>query len=285
MSGTGNDFILIDNRQSVITKKEMAELAKAICRRRFSVGADGLILIEESETADFRWQFFNADGSRAEMCGNGARCAARYAFSRKIAPVKMKFETDAGLINAEIIGKSVKIKLTQPTGIKMSQSVDLDGTKKIIHSINTGVPHAVHFVEDYSSTPVLEWGRTIRHHKLFQPAGTNVNFVMLPQNEMYVRTYERGVEDETMACGTGAVASALIAALHGHVTSPAKVTTSGGEQLIIHFSLVDQPAGQISDASRHEQRITEVYLEGPARFIYEGNLDSEAVEGSKKKVR
>lgn len=274
MSGTGNDFIIIDNRQQLIKKEQMSDLAARICRRQFSVGADGLILIEDSEQADFRWQFYNGDGSEAEMCGNGARCAARYAFTKGIAPAQMHFETIAGLIEAQIIGDNAKIRLTSPTDIMLSRSVEIDGAEKEIHSINTGVPHVVHFVESNGDTPVKEWGHHIRHHGLFGPAGTNVNFVQMPDNELYVRTYERGVEDETKACGTGAVASALIAALHGHVASPVKVRTSGGDILTIHFSLVD-----IGDApdDDHEQRIADVFLEGPASFIYEGQLHEEAL--------
>ena len=278
MSGTGNDFIIIDNREQKIKKSEMSVLAARICRRQFSVGADGLILIENSETADFRWEFYNADGSEAEMCGNGARCAARFVHEREIAPAKMTFETIAGTIEAQMIGRSVKIRLTPPTDIKLARSVEIDGDKKEVHSINTGVPHVVHFVKEGHDTPVSEWGRHIRHHKLFEPAGTNVNFVQMPDDELYVRTYERGVENETMACGTGAVASALIAALHGHVTSPVKVRTSGGDVLIIHFSLVDTTNKQDdAEALRHEQKITEVFLEGPAVFVYEGELSEEAL--------
>ncbi|MDF1577207.1 MAG: diaminopimelate epimerase [Desulfobulbales bacterium] len=279
MSGTGNDFIIIDNRDRRIEKSRMAGLAARICRRRFSVGADGLILLEESDRADFRWQFYNGDGSEAEMCGNGARCAARYAYSRGIAPARMHFETIAGLIEAQMVGDSVKIRLTPPTDILLSRSVEFGGSEKKVHSINTGVPHAVHFVEDNGNIPVREWGKHIRYHKLFEPAGTNVNFVQMPENELYVRTYERGVEDETMACGTGAVASAIIAALHGHVTSPVRVRTSGGDVLTIHFSLIelDGPPVAVDKESRHEQRIAEVFLEGPANFIYDGILNEEAL--------
>lgn len=277
MSGTGNDFIIIDNRDQRIKKEQMPDLAARICRRQFSVGADGLILVENSEEADFRWRFYNGDGSEAEMCGNGARCVARYAHTRGIAPAKMHFETIAGLIEAEIVGNNAKIRLTPPTDILLSRSVDIDGNEKEIHSINTGVPHVVHFV-NRGDTPVREWGRQIRHHKLFDPAGTNVNFVQMPENELHVRTYERGVEDETKACGTGAVASAIVAALHGHVSSPVRVRTSGGDILTIHFSLVDIGDMQKEDkALRHEQRIADVYLEGPASFIYEGQLHEEAL--------
>jgi len=278
MNGTGNDFIIIDNRDLRIPKTEMAGLAKRLCHRQFSVGADGMIFIENSEAADFRWQFYNGDGSEAEMCGNGARCAARYAFVRGIAPALMQFETIAGLIEARMVGNNVKIRLTPPSDIILSRSIEIDGKEREIHSINTGVPHIVHFVENNSVTPVKKWGSLIRHHRLFEPAGTNVNFVQMPDRELHVRTYERGVEDETLACGTGAVASALIAALHGHVTSPVKVRTSGGDELIIHFSLLDLDASPDSGAAqRHEQRIAEVYLEGPATLVYEGELYEEAL--------
>jgi len=278
MNGTGNDFIIIDNRDLLIPKVEMAALAKRLCHRQFSVGADGIIFIENSTAADFRWHFYNADGSEAEMCGNGARCAARYAFVRGIAPDLMKFEAIAGLIEARMIGTNVKIRLTPPSDIVLSRSIEIDGEEREIHSINTGVPHTVHFVENNSVTPVKKWGSLIRHHQLFEPAGTNVNFVQMPDRELHVRTYERGVEDETLACGTGAVASALIAALHGHVTSPVKVRTSGGDELIIHFSLLDLGESPDSSATRsHEQRIAEVYLEGPATLVYDGVLYEEAL--------
>jgi diaminopimelate epimerase len=281
MNGTGNDFIVVDNRDLRIAKSSMAGLAKRLCHRQFSVGADGMIFIEpaaQPRLADFRWQFFNADGSEAEMCGNGARCAARFAFSRGIAQARMQFETIAGLIEAQMVGVNVKIRLTPPSDIVLGRTIEIDGVAREFHSINTGVPHTVHFVEDNTATPVQKWGRLIRHHKLFEPAGTNVNFVQMPDRELHVRTYERGVEDETLACGTGAVASALIAALHGHVTSPVKVRTTGGAELIIHFILLDlAESPESSDARRHEQRIAEVYLEGPASLVYDGELYPEAL--------
>lgn len=278
MSGTGNDFIIIDHRKPFIAEADRSAFAKAVCRRMFSVGADGLILIEDAHNADFKWDFYNADGSVAEMCGNGARCAARFAHKHGIAPAKMSFVTIAGVIEARILNNNaVKIKLTLPTNITLAQEVEVDGDTKKVHSINTGVPHTVHFVDSASATPVCEWGRQIRHHKIFQPAGTNVNFVYLDDDEINVRTYERGVEDETMACGTGAVASAIISALHGRVASPVKVRTSGGEYLKIHFVLLDEPADGRGPASenRHEQRIAEVFLEGPANIVYEGLLQKD----------
>jgi diaminopimelate epimerase len=260
MSGTGNDFIIIDHRQAFLSQEEMSAFARAVCRRKFSVGADGLILIENDENADFRWQFFNGDGSQAEMCGNGARCAARFAYAKGIAPANMSFLTVAGEIRAEVAGEEIKLAMTPPENLVLNRQVELDGSSTIVHSINTGVPHAVIFVKNNSHTQVKEWGYSIRFHEMYQPAGTNVN-------KISVRTYERGVEDETLACGTGAVASAIIAALQEEVASPVRVTTSGGEILTIYFKINTQIDIEISD----------VYLEGPAHFIYEGELQKEAL--------
>ena len=265
MSGTGNDFIIIDHRQPFLGAVDLPEFARLVCRHKFSAGADGLILIEEDESEDFRWQFFNADGSRAEMCGNGARCAARFAYRLGIVQEKMRFRTMAGVITAEIVGSGVKIQLTPPTNLQMERSLSLGELSKTVYSVNTGVPHVVCFVDDVGQVPVTEWGRIIRFHEVYQPAGTNVNFVQAVNGRLSVRTYERGVEGETMACGTGAVASALIATKIGLAKSPVQVITSGGEELVIHLERQgdsDQPA---------------VYLEGPAKIIYDGQLQAEAL--------
>ena len=269
LSGSGNDFIVIDHRTPILARAELASFARAVCRRKFSVGADGLILIEKSDEADFAWTFMNGDGSIAEMCGNGARCAARFAYMNRIAPAAMRFKTLAGIISAEIVGDNVKIKMTAPHSLELSKTLTVGGRTMEVHSLNTGVPHAVVFVDDASSVPVGEWGREIRRHPHFQPAGTNANFVqLLGPYALHVRTYERGVEDETMACGTGAVASAMVAALAGKVKPPVKITTSGGDQLIIHFP--EPESGQPP---------AEVFLEGAAKIIYDGHLREEAVIG------
>lgn len=266
MSGTGNDFILIDHRRPFLRSEEMPSFARALCQRGFSVGADGLILIEESQAADFRWQFLNADGSWAEMCGNGARCAARYAHVKGMAPARMRFETLAGLIEAEVVAEQVKLRMTPPTGLRLGEKITVNGQEQMVCSLNTGVPHAVLFVEEIKEAPVAELGRSIRFHQHFQPAGTNVNFVgSLAGNALAVRTYERGVEGETMACGTGAVASAIIAGILARVQAPVAVTTSGGERLVVHYALSGQ-------------EVAEVFLEGPASFIYEGLLHAEALQ-------
>lgn len=268
MSGTGNDFIVIDHRQPFLKEAEIVAFAAKVCKRMFSVGADGLILIEEHSEADFQWQFFNGDGSRAEMCGNGARCAARYAHSKGIAPATMSFMTVAGLIRAEVIGDLVKLEMTPPTATEQDRPLIFGGEERTIQFSNTGVPHAVYFVKSNGQTPVKEWGREVRMHEHFQPAGTNVNFAEVTgPSSLKVRTYERGVEDETMACGTGAVAAALIGGLLGHVASPVAVTSSGGEILTIYFDIEDRDTNLVSG----------VFLEGPASFIYEGVLHKEAL--------
>jgi diaminopimelate epimerase len=265
MSGTGNDFILIDNRLPLIAPEDMSALAAAVCRRKFSVGADGLILLEPSEQADFCWQFFNADGSTAEMCGNGARCAARFAFMQGIAPKKMRFETLAGIIEAEISGSEVAVKMTEPVNLRLRQIIEVNNEPLEMHSINTGVPHAVVFVDNIDETDVRGLGRTIRRHHAFAPAGVNVNFVQQRGNAFKVRTYERGVEDETLACGTGAAASAIIAALLGQAAPPVEIITSGGDRLSISFAAEDNG------------KVHSVHLKGPARMIYAGELTAEAL--------
>ena len=270
MSGAGNDFIIIDHRIPLIPEGEQSEFAKRVCRRMFSVGADGLILLENSDAADFRWRFYNADGSVAEMCGNGARCAARFAFVNGIAGASMSFETLAGIIEAEVReDETVRLRMTAPHDFRTGLSVVLDGQERSLSFVNTGVPHAVLFFDEGENEElrVREWGKLVRFHPLFQPSGTNVNFVQkIGENTIRVRTYERGVEDETMACGTGAVASALFAALSGLAGSPVAVETSGGERLTILFDL--QEGGPGAD---------NVSLQGPARLIYNGKLTAEAL--------
>ncbi|HHL35490.1 MAG TPA: diaminopimelate epimerase [Desulfobulbaceae bacterium] len=265
MSGTGNDFIIIDHRRPTIHPEALAEFAALVCRRKFSVGADGLILIEDSETVDFRWRFFNGDGSVAEMCGNGARCAARFAYMHGIAPARMRFETIAGIIEASVSDINVAIKMTAPKDLQLRQSIEVDGKPTELHSVDTGVPHAVCFVKDVENADVCGLGSRIRHHQAFMPAGTNVNFVGSIDRGLKVRTYERGVEDETLACGTGATAAAIISALTGRTTSPVDIITSGGDTLTISFDLIGDTGAD------------NVFLKGPAHVIYRGELNKEAL--------
>jgi diaminopimelate epimerase len=267
MSGTGNDFVIIDNRTIAIPLADQPELARKICRRMFSVGADGLIFIEKSTKADFGWNFYNADGSVAEMCGNGSRCAARFAYRHKIAGKKMKIETLAGIIEAEICEEDdvVRVKMTQPFDFRLDISLRLDDVERPVAYVNTGVPHAVIFVQE-DDVPVKKWGRKVRFHEFFEPRGSNANFVkILEDGRLKVRTYERGVEDETMACGTGAVAAALFASMLKGMDAPVEVITSGGDMLTILFDLHDGPVAE------------NVYLQGPTRLICTGNLTAEAL--------
>ncbi|MBW1780419.1 MAG: diaminopimelate epimerase [Deltaproteobacteria bacterium] len=265
MNGSGNDFILIDNRNEPVKEGEMGQLVQQACRRRTSVGADGVIFVTESAQYDFGWRFFNADGGEVEMCGNGSRCVARFAYLKKIAGHEMTFETLAGPVSAQVNGRVVKVLMPRPGVASMDMDIEFQDGWKHCDSINTGVPHVVIGVEDLADHPVREQGGLIRYHARFSPEGTNANFMSkIGPNRLAVRTYERGVEDETLACGTGAIASALTAAIRGMVTSPVRVMTRGGEELVIHF----QKEGDVFE---------EVWLEGPTSLVYEGRLHQEAL--------
>lgn len=260
MHGGGNDFVLMDHREQFIPETEQSWFAQKVCTPRVGVGADGLILIEDSTRVDFRWRFYNADGSEAEMCGNGARCAARFVVLNGIAQPRMTFETLAGLIEAEVLNHQVRVGMADVGDFRLNLSIPLEEETLAAHFMKVGVPHTVLLVDNLEEAPVRQWGREVRFHEMFQPAGTNVNFVgNHSPHVLEVRTYERGVEDETLACGTGAVAAALISAKLGKVTSPAAVHTRGGETLIVSFHM-------------HGGKITEVFLEGEALVVYQGEL-------------
>jgi len=264
MSGSGNDFIIIDNRDLSLNVGDLPAFARKVCTRKISVGADGLFLIEPSNTVDFKWQFFNSDGSMAEMCGNGSRCVARYAYLKGIAPKKMSFETLAGIISAEVNDDVVKVRLTDPSPVQSIGVLIFEDCQFALDSVDTGVPHAVTFVDNLETCTVFEWGRKIRRHEYFQPRGTNANFAtVIDRHKIRVRTYERGVEDETLACGTGDVASVLAAASRGLVESPVDVLVQSGETLRIYFT-------------KKDDRFDEIYLEGKVKIIYHGFLFEEA---------
>jgi diaminopimelate epimerase len=266
MSGSGNDFILVDNRAGAVPEDQMVSLTRGLCRRMVSVGADGMIFIESSENYDFKWRFFNADGSEAEMCGNGGRCAARFAMLKEIAGPAMTFQTLAGPIQAWVDGAVVKLQLTRPRDQHLNGEFMLEGKPQAFDFINTGVPHTIIWVEDNSRVEVNRLGRLIRFHDQFKPAGTNVNFVQpLPDGGLCVRTYERGVEGETLACGTGAVAAACAAFLKGKAVSPVRIKTSGGEILTVHLE------GQAGE------KIDKTYLEGMVRLVFQGEIFAEAL--------
>ncbi|MFC1828939.1 diaminopimelate epimerase [Thermodesulfobacteriota bacterium] len=264
MSGSGNDFIIIDNRNAVVREEHLIDFITNVCRRKMSVGADGVILLENSDTVDFKWRFYNSDGSVAEMCGNGARCVSRFAYLNAVAGPALSFETDAGIVSAQIKNDRVKIKMTDPADFLTDCTIQLAAGPVSVCSINTGVPHVIVEVDDLDAVDVVGMGREIRYHDRYSPAGTNVNFIS-PQNggAFEIRTYERGVEDETLACGTGAVAGAIVAAHKVGAKSPVTVVPRSGEPLFIYYKITDDT-------------FSDVYLEGDARIIYKGELWEDA---------
>ncbi len=264
MSGNGNDFIVIDNRSgSYNYLYDNKNFIEKICVRGLSVGADGVIFIENSTIADFKWQFYNSDGSIAEMCGNGARCAARFAFLEGITSRNMTFETLAGIIEAEIQeDNQVKTMLTAPHSLHLDQKITALGKEYIIHSVNTGVPHSCIICDDTASMDVYNIGKDIRYNKDFAINGTNVNFIEKTGiHSLKIRTYERGVEGETLACGTGCAASALIALKKGMVESPVQLLTAGGKILTVYY-----------------ENENTIYLQGEGRRVYTAELQDEAFD-------
>ncbi len=270
LEGSGNDFVVIDDRDEKVEEflrgisLSKEEFVKRVCALHKGVGADGLILIKNPESREnhFKWEFFNSDGSVAEMCGNGSRCAVRFAYERGIVGKNVRFETLAGVIKAEVLegGKRVKVQLTPPSK-PVEKALDVEGRKVEGVFINTGVPHFVIPVEDIDKVNVIKLGRAIRFHDEFQPKGTNVNFIQpIGEDTLKIRTYERGVESETLACGTGATASAIVAYFKGLVKrKPVKVITKSGEVLIIDFS----------------EDLKEVFLDGAVKKVFEGKLSEE----------
>lgn len=261
MNGAGNDFVVIDNRLggNSLSREQIARL----CDRHRGIGADGLLAVEAAENgADFRMRYYNSDGGEAEMCGNGARCFARYA-SRLVSRCdRINFETIAGVITAELVGDNVRLGMSKPKDLRLNLAVTMDGRTLTVHSVNTGVPHAVVMVEDLDNVPVATLGAAIRYHELFAPRGTNANFIKLVDDRtIAIRTYERGVEAETLACGTGVVASALVFHEVTGATSPLNVQVRGGDMLQVDF--VRDAAGDYRD----------VTLTGPADFVFDGEVD------------
>ena len=261
LTGAGNDFVIIDNREDILDA-DLNSLAQSLCVRKYGVGADGMMLIEKSKIADFKMRIFNPDGSEVDMCGNGARCIALLANELNIAQKNMRFETLAGIMEAEVISEnSVKLKMSDPHSLRLDFDLDIDDQKIKVDFINTGVPHVVLFVDDVDKKKdIVSLGRSIRYHNEFAPDGTNANFVQIEKDKIKIRTYERGVEDETLACGTGSVASAIIAGVKNKLSSPVKVITKGGSELIVYFD--------ISNA----QDIKNVCLQGECSLVYAGNI-------------
>jgi diaminopimelate epimerase len=261
MNGAGNDFVLVDNRAQTV--KLASDQLIQLCDRHRGVGADGVIVLVPCATgkADWAWEFYNSDGSTGEMCGNGARCFARFVQKRTGVRRDFTFETEAGIIAARFNGDRVTVTLTQPKDLRLSEKVPLSTGSEAIHSLNTGVPHAVLFVPDADQAMVQQLGPEIRRHPHFAPKGTNVNFVqVLGPNRIRVRTFERGVEGETLACGTGVTASALVSSRVHKFTSPVKVQVQGGDELEVGFEAKNSG-------------FTDVCLTGPAQFVFEGTME------------
>jgi diaminopimelate epimerase len=264
MSGSGNDFIIVDNRKNIVKDNDLPTFINRICRRKMSVGADGFILIEPSDKADFKWRFFNSDGSKAEMCGNGARCAARFAYVNGIAGNSLSFETDAGVISGQVKDDRAKVKMPDPVELRLDYSIDVKSGPMKVSSVNTGVPHVVVMNKSIQDINAFDLGREIRFHDAFAPAGTNVNFIcQQKKGQLAIRTYERGVENETLACGTGCIAAALITSIKLKWQSPINLLTQSGESLTIYFS-------------KNDRMFNDIYLEGDARIIYSAELGNDA---------
>ncbi len=260
MNGAGNDFVLLDNRRGEI-QLEREQIAR-ICDRHRGVGADGILLLEKAANgADFRMRYYNADGGEAEMCGNGARCFARYAHKVAGAAGQISFETPAGVIGAELHGESVTLQMSEPQDLRLSLSLSGVTDYESIHFINSGVPHVVVPVPRIEDIDVRRDGAAIRRHAMFSPKGTNVNFLeKRGPKRIAIRTYERGVEDETLACGTGVVASALIFSATEKTEGPISVLVRGGSELQVGFQ-------------RNGGEFSGVTLTGPAEFVFEGTIE------------
>ena len=261
MNGAGNDFILIDNRARKI--KLTTEQIVRLCDRHRGVGADGLMLLvpNTSGKADWAWEFYNSDGSSGEMCGNGSRCFGRFVQKVTGNSSDFTFETEAGIVGAKFQGDRVTVNLTAPRDLRLDERLPVSTGLETVHSLNTGVPHAVLYVPDADKAMVMQLGPEIRRHQHFAPKGTNVNFVqVLGPNRIRVRTFERGVEGETLACGTGVTAAALVSSHVHKFASPVKVQVQSGDMLEVSFK---QSNGVFDD----------VRLTGPAEFVFEGQIE------------
>ena len=250
--GTGNDFVIIDNRNGQFDSKNI-QLIERLCDRRFGVGGDGLMLLEDHPTLDFTMRYFNSDGREASMCGNGGRCIAAFAVHQGVVktPDSFKFMAVDGEHHASYDDGIVTLKMIDVDKITLGDAHTF---------LDTGSPHHVQFVDDVKQVDIVKEGRTIRHSELYSPDGTNVNFVNFNgDNEITVRTYERGVEDETLACGTGVVACAIASHLKEPKYSDFNINVMGGK-LRVFFS-------------KQNDLFQDIWLEGPATFVFSGTIE------------
>ncbi|BET68473.1 diaminopimelate epimerase [Opitutales bacterium ASA1] len=263
MHGAGNDFVLMDNRAGDIHLTTAS--IEALCHRRFGIGADGVLLLQRPEDPSrqhARMVYFNSDGSRAEMCGNGARCFTSFALAHGEGEGNsLRFLTDAGEISATRDGDEITVQMIEPFDIRTGISVPLQAGAAIVHHANTGVPHVVRFVDDVRTIDIRPEGAELRFHPAFGPKGANANFAQItPDGLVLVRTYERGVEDETLACGTGVTAVGILAHLVHGVSLPVRLRVAGGDHLTIGLK-------------RDGDRVTAVTMTGPAKLVFTGEVD------------
>lgn len=248
--GAGNDFIIIDNRRDIFDPSA-AEIINKLCDRRFGIGADGLILVSNHKETDFEMKYFNSDGKIASMCGNGGRCTAHFSKKLNIAGANQKFMAFDGIHKAEVEGGTVHLQMGNVNEYKL-----IDGN----YFINTGSPHYVVFTRDVDSLDVFEEGKKLRWSPKFAPGGTNVNFVQVLDKGLYIRTFERGVENETLACGTGVTASAIASVLAGHFDTNSVDVKARGGNLKVDFNI-------------NKGKVSDIWLTGPATFVFEGTIE------------
>lgn len=249
--GAGNDFVIIDNRKSVV-KESDNKLIEFLCDRHFGIGADGLILLQEKAGYDFEMRFFNCDGFPASMCGNGARCIVSYASKLGLSKGKVNFLAPDGPHEAELLGERVSLKMTDVSVVEKGSDYFF---------LNTGVPHYVTFVKDLDNIEVRENGKKIRYSEQFAPKGTNVNFVEIIDNGLKIRTYERGVEGETLACGTGITAAAIAYGFSKNINSGKVPVFAKGGDLSVSFKI------------NSDNTVSDIWLEGPAKHVFSGTIE------------
>jgi diaminopimelate epimerase len=274
MSGAGNDFIVIDKNENPACVLSQNAIIK-LCNRRTGIGADGVILIENSDELDFEMNYYNSDGSFGSLCGNGARCAIKFAkFSGRCGKNSIRFKANKEVYSGEVLDDDqIKLNLNPPSKLKYNFKIKAFGQLVNASFADTGSPHIVVNINDVSENskdprlkfqdlnrfPVIQIGRELRYASEFLPGGTNVNFILVKQGKVYIRTYERGVEDETWACGTGSAAAALIIYVTHKLKPPITIVPRSNEELIIDFEV-------------EKNKVKNLSLTGPAKIVYTGQI-------------
>jgi len=249
--GTGNDFIILDNRQNTYSEISNEQVAQ-LCHRRFGIGADGLMLMNKSDGFDFEMIYYNADGNPGTMCGNGGRCMIRFAHDMGMLSFTYRFKASDGIHEGEVDGKNIRLKMNDVNKVEYNKTFAV---------LDTGSPHLVRFTENVKDVDVVETGREIRNSKRFKQEGINVDFVEPEiEDSIYVRTYERGVEDETLSCGTGVTASALVSA-HNQIGFNQVIVYTPGGKLSVEFNKIN------------DQVFQDIWLCGPADFVFKGEIE------------